>query len=112
MEDVTFILSAVESGRARTEDLLPLAYDELRRMASGRMQNERLDHTLQPTALVHEAFLRLVGDSEATWQNRRHFFGAAAIAMQRILVDEARRKKRLKHGGDEDLTAPGSLRSV
>lgn len=111
MQDVTYILSAIESGRATTADLLPLVYDELRRMASSRMQNEQPGHTLQPTALVHEAFLRLVGTNDvadgtaadgtaATWQNRRHFFGAAAIAMQRILVDEARRKKQLQHGGD------------
>lgn len=106
MEDVTYILSAIESGRATTADLLPLVYDALRRMAPNRMQNEQPGHTLQPTALVHEAFLRLVGTKDAvdgnaaTWQNRRHFFGAAAIAMQRILVDEARRKKQLQHGGD------------
>ena len=106
MEDVTYILSAIESGRATTADLLPLVYHELRRMASSRMQNEKPGHTLQPTALVHEAFLRLVGTNDvadgtaATWQNRRHFFGAAAIAMQRILVDEARKKKQLQHGGD------------
>lgn len=106
MKDVTYILSAIESGRATTADLLPLVYDELRRMASNRMQHGQPGHTLQPTALVHEAFLRLVGSNEkagadvATWQSRRHFFGAAAIAMQRILVDNARKKKRLQHGGD------------
>ncbi len=100
MTSVTVVLNAIESGQARTEDLLPLVYDELRKLAAGQMQHERVGQTLQATALVHEAFLRLVGDDTATWQNRRHFFGAAAIAMQRILVEQARRKSRLKRGGD------------
>lgn len=100
MTSVTIVLNAIESGEARTEDLLPLVYDELRKLAAGQMKHERAGQTLQATALVHEAFLRLVGDDKATWQNRRHFFGAAAIAMQRILVEQARRKSRLKRGGD------------
>jgi RNA polymerase sigma factor (TIGR02999 family) len=100
MTSITVVLNAIESGQARTEDLLPLVYDELRKLAAGQMRHEQAGQTLQATALVHEAFLRLVGDDTATWQNRRHFFGAAAIAMQRILVEQARRKSRLKHGGD------------
>jgi hypothetical protein len=100
MSHVTIILNAIESGEARTEDLLPLVYDELRRIAAAQMQNERAEHSLQATALVHEAFLRLTGDEQPTWQNRRHFFGAAALAMQRILVEQARRRKQLKRGGD------------
>jgi RNA polymerase sigma factor (TIGR02999 family) len=100
MTSVTVILNSIESGNARTQDLLPLVYDELRQLAAGQMRNERVGQTLQATALVHEAFLRLVGDQNATWENRRHFFGAAALAMQRILVEQARRKSRLKHGGE------------
>lgn len=100
MTSVTVILNAIESGHARTQDLLPLVYDELRQLAAGQMRSERVGQTLQATALVHEAFLRLVGDQHATWENRRHFFGAAALAMQRILVENARRKSRLKHGGE------------
>jgi RNA polymerase sigma factor (TIGR02999 family) len=78
---------------------LPLVYDELRRLAAWRLAHERPGQTLQATALVHEAYLRLAGHDEARWQGRRHFFGAAAEAMRRILVENARRKKRLKHGG-------------
>ncbi len=100
MTDVTIILNEIASGRARTEDLLPLVYDELRRLAKTRMQREAAGMTLQATALVHEVFLRLVGDGNATWQNRRHFLGAAAIAMQRILVEQARQRQQLKRGGD------------
>ncbi len=100
MTNVTVILNAIESGSARTEDLLPLVYEELRRLAGAQMRCEPADHTLQATALVHEAFLRLVGDEKATWQNRRHFFGAAALAMQRILVEQARQRRQLKRGGD------------
>ena len=100
MTSVTVILNAIESGHARTQDLLPLVYDELRQLAAGQMRSERVGQTLQATALVHEAFLRLVGVQHATWENRRHFFGAAALAMQRILVENARRKSRLKHGGE------------
>lgn len=100
MTEVSVILHAIESGDARTEDLLPVVYDELRQLAAAQMRRERASHTLQPTALVHEAFLRLVSDAKATWQNRRHFFGAAAIAMQRILVEQARQRRQLQHGGD------------
>jgi RNA polymerase sigma factor (TIGR02999 family) len=101
MSDVTQILQAVGRGQARaTEDLLPLVYDELRRLAAARMAQEAAGQTLQATALVHEAWLRLVGDGERTWQNRAHFFGAAAEAMRRILIENARRKSRLKRGGN------------
>jgi RNA polymerase sigma factor (TIGR02999 family) len=100
MSDVTQILNAIEHGDGKAADqLLPLVYDELRRLAAYRMANEAPGHTLQPTALVHEAWLRLVGDEASKFENRAHFFGAAAEAMRRILVESARRKKRLKHGG-------------
>jgi RNA polymerase sigma factor (TIGR02999 family) len=109
MSDVTRILSAIEQGDAKAaQELLPLVYDELRQLAAQRLAQEKAGHTLQATALVHEAYLRLVGDSgQATgFANRRHFFAAAAEAMRRILVESARRKRRLKHGGGrqrEDL---------
>lgn len=99
MTDLTLILNEIESGRAGTQQLMAVVYDELRRIASEHMKQERPGHSLQPTALVHEAFLRLVGDGNVTWQNRRHFFGAAAIAMQRILVDNARQRRQLQRGG-------------
>jgi len=101
MSDVTQILQAMESGDAQAaNDLLTLVYDELRRVAAHKMAHEAPGHTLQPTALVHEAWLHLGGDQQPTWQNRAHFFGAAAEAMRRILVDRAREKKALKRGGD------------
>ena len=100
VSDVTLILNAVQQGDPKAaEELLPLVYDELRRLAAWHMANERPGHTLQATALVHEAYLRLLGQEDPGWQGRRHFFGAAAEAMRRILVENARRKKRLKHGG-------------
>jgi len=82
------------------EQFLPLVYEELRRLAAHKMANEGAGHTLQPTALVHEAWLKLGGDKQPRWQNRAHFFGAAAEAMRRILVDRAREKKALKRGGN------------
>ena len=102
MSDVTRILNAIEHGDAKAADqLLPLVYQELRRLAAHKMAGEAPGHTLQPTALVHEAYLRLVGPVPAQqWDGRAHFFGAAAEAMRRILVESARRKKRLKHGGE------------
>ena len=102
MSEITRILTSIERGEpAAAEQLLPLVYDELRSMARAKMAHEVAGHTLQPTALVHEAFLRLVGDpAEERWQGRAHFFAAAAEAMRRILVDNARRKKRLRRGGD------------
>ncbi|MES2925153.1 MAG: sigma-70 family RNA polymerase sigma factor [Verrucomicrobiota bacterium] len=99
MSDVTRILKAADRGDAvAAGQLLPLVYVELRRLAACRMAREAPGNTLQPTALVHEAWLRLVGDDEPSFENRAHFFGAAAEAMRRILVESARRKMRLKHG--------------
>ena len=102
MSDVTQILSQIESGDpSLAEHLLPLVYDELRKLARTRMANERTDHTLQTTALVHEAYIRLVDDSKAKkWKSRGHFFAAAAEAMRRILVEHARRKLGKQRGGD------------
>ncbi len=100
MSDVTRILNAIEAGDPNAADrLLPLVYDQLRREAQRRMAGERSDHTLQATALVHEVYLRLVGDRQVPWQNRAHFYAAAAEAMRRILIEEARRKKAARHGG-------------
>lgn len=100
--EITKILSQVNAGDlSAAEDLLPLVYEELKRLAAARMVAERSDHTLQPTALVHEAYLRLVGaPGGESWKGRGHFFGAAAEAMRRILVDHARRRKGLKYGGE------------
>lgn len=102
MSEVTRILSQIEAGdRAATEELLPLVYDELRKLAASRMAAESPDHTLQATALVHEAYLRLVDVKGApSWNSRGHFFAAAAEAMRRILLNQARDKGRLKRGGN------------
>src|SRR5262245_45982 len=101
MNDVTRILSAIEQGDpSAAGELLPLVYGELRKLAAHKMAQEAAGHTLQPTALVHEAYLRLVGGAQPTnWDGRGHFFAAAAEAMRRIVVESARRKKRAKHGG-------------
>ena len=102
MTDVTRILNAIGDGDAKAADeLLPLVYEELRRLAAYRMANEAPGQTLQPTALVHEAWLRLTGNKNVKWDSRAHFFGAAAEAMRRILIDNARRKKALRHGGGQ-----------
>jgi RNA polymerase sigma factor (TIGR02999 family) len=114
MSDITEILNALDRGDAHAAaQLLPLVYDELRKLAARKLAEESPGQTLQPTALVHEAYLRLVGDAdEPRWRNRAHFFAAAAEAMRRILIDSARRKKALKHGGDrvrqplDDAIAP------
>jgi RNA polymerase sigma factor (TIGR02999 family) len=99
MTDVTLILEAIEKGEEKASDeLLPLVYSELRKLAAARMARESAGQTLQPTALVHEAWMELVGDGHRNWQNRAHFFGAAAHAMRRIMMLKARRKSRLKHG--------------
>jgi RNA polymerase sigma factor (TIGR02999 family) len=102
MTDVTRILSAIQQGDpTAAEQLLPLVYDELRQLAAAKLAQEKPGQTLEATALVHEAYLRLVGPGEGPhWDNRRHFFAAAAEAIRRILVENARRKKRSKHGGD------------
>ena len=101
MSAVTVILNRVQQGHPKAaEELLPLVYEELRKLAAAKMANERPGQTLQPTALVHEAWLRLTGDENQEWNNRGHFFAAAAEAMRRILVENARRKQRVKHGGE------------
>jgi RNA polymerase sigma factor (TIGR02999 family) len=111
MADVTQILAAIEAGEPRAAaDLLPLVYDELRRLAAARLANEKAGHTLQPTALVHEAYVRLVGGVQSQdWDGRGHFFAAAAEAMRRILVESARRKLRERHGGGRKRLALDDL---
>jgi RNA polymerase sigma factor (TIGR02999 family) len=116
MSEVTRILSAIEQGDpSAANQLLPLVYEELRKLAAQRLDREKPGHTLQATALVHEAYVRLVNTEEAQqWSSRGHFFGAAAEAMRRILVERARRKGRVRHGGglqrvdllDGEVTAP------
>ena len=106
--DVTRILKA----GPRHEELMPIVYDEMRIIAKKRMESERSDHTLQATALVHEAYVRLVGDEQMQWRDRRHFYAAAAEAMRRVLIDHARKAKSLKRGGDHarvTLGAPEGL---
>jgi RNA polymerase sigma factor (TIGR02999 family) len=106
MSDVTLLLDAISRGESHaSEDLLPLIYDELRRLAAVRMAGEAAGQTLQPTALVHEAWLRLVNEGGRTWKNRAHFFRAAAQAMRRILVDRARQKLSLKRGSGGEKVA-------
>lgn len=110
---ITNLITAIEHGdRHAADELLPLLYDELRRLARGWMANEKAQ-TLQPTALVHEAYLRLIGNEDPGWEGRRHFFGAAARAMRRILIERARRYSREKHGAafrfvelDDNVGAP------
>lgn len=123
MSDVTRILSAIERGDVRAVDeLFPLVYQELRQLAAARLSKELPGQTLQATALVHEAYLRLIGAEEQNWTGRGHFFSAAAEAMRRILIDNARRKKSLKGGGgqqrigldeavvaEDDKTSPDEL---
>jgi RNA polymerase sigma factor (TIGR02999 family) len=117
MSDVTQLLAAIDQGDARAADeLLPLVYGELRKLAASRMAHEPPGQTLQPTALVHEAWLRLAGNGPTSWNSRAHFFGAAAEAMRRILIDRARRKRALRHGGNQEridleeveIAAPGA----
>jgi RNA polymerase sigma factor (TIGR02999 family) len=103
MSEITLMLESVGRGESSaTEELFKLVYEELRRMAAARMAGEAAGHTLQPTALVHEAWLQLAGESGPAWQNRRHFFGAAAEAMRRILILNARRKGAMKRGGGQN----------
>ncbi len=113
MPDVTQLLHALEAGEPKAaEQLLPLVYDELRKLAAHRLTGEPHEHTLQPTALVHEAWLKIAGPDERTWQGRQHFFATAAEAMRRILVDRARRRLAAKRGAGaervdlEDLDIP------
>ena len=120
MNDVTRILTAIEAGETNaTDQLLPLVYDELRKLAKSQLMNESSGNSLQPTALVHEAYLRIVDAEDANaWNSRSHFFGAAAQAMRRILIENARRKQRARHGGGRkrvdfenvDLTNPNDSR--
>jgi len=110
MSEVTRIVQRVQDGdHEALEQLFPLVYEELRRMAAAQMAREVPGQTLQPTALVNEAWLRLGGDGQATWENRGHFFGAAAEAMRRILIDRARRRSREKHGGNLERVALDEL---
>ena len=117
MGDATLLLTAIEQGdRNAAGELLELVYDELRRLATSKMAREAPGQTLQPTALVHEAWLKLVGAKSPKFENRAHFFSAAAEAMRRILIDRARRKMTMRHGGgyervvleEQDLVAPNS----
>jgi RNA polymerase sigma factor (TIGR02999 family) len=103
MSEVTRILAAIEQGDVRAVDkLFPLVYQELRQLAAQQFSKESPGQTLQATALVHEAYLRLLGAENQNWSSRRHFFSAAAEAMRRILIENARRKKRIRHGGDRN----------
>jgi RNA polymerase sigma factor (TIGR02999 family) len=114
MTDVTRILSAIEEGDAQAaEQLLPLVYEELRKLAAAKMTQEKPGQTLQATALVHEAYLRLVDNDKAQhWDSRGHFFAAAAEAMRRILIDNARRKASPMHGGDRRRVELSDIRSA
>ena len=101
MSEVTKILELIDDDPRASDQLLPLVYEELRKLAAARLIHEQPDQTLTATALVHEAYMRLVGvDNDQTWENKAHFFGAAAEAMRRVLLNRARDKKRLKRGGD------------
>jgi RNA polymerase sigma factor (TIGR02999 family) len=117
VSDVTRVIEAVQRGDPKAADqLLPLVYEELRKLAASKMANEAAGNTLQPTALVHEAWLRLVGNENPKFAGRAHFFAAAAEAMRRILIDRARRKAALRHGGGQqrvdlekiDLASPNA----
>ncbi len=100
--EITHLLHAVGNGTPQaSERLFAMLYDELKRIAKHQMRREAAGHTLQPTALVHEAFMRLLGTDDCTWENRAHFFGAAAEAMRRILIESARARSSLKRGGEQ-----------
>ena len=115
MSEITQLLASAQGDPDAAAKLLPLVYDELRRIAAAKMAHEAPGQTLQPTALVHEAWLKLGADSQPAWQNRAHFFSAAAEAMRRILIDRARRRQRIRHGGEAEridiaeaeIAAPG-----
>lgn len=109
MHEATLILQRLEQGDPdAAEELLPLVYDELRKLAAAKMAREPAALTLQPTALVHEVWLRLGADRQPSWQNRAHFFAAAAEAMRRILIDHARRRRTVRHGGEWNRTSSDS----
>ena len=111
--DVTRILNAIKAGNGEaTDELLPIVYNELRELASKKLRNEASGHTLQATALVHEAYLRLIGSESDDWENRAHFFGAAAEAMRRILIDRARARKSQKKGGDAKQVSLDGLTEI
>jgi len=103
VSDVTRVIEAIQHGDPKAADeLLPLVYEELRKLAASKMANEAAGQTVQPTALVHEAWMRLVGKVNPKFENRSHFFAAAAEAMRRILIENARRKRALRHGGGHE----------
>ncbi len=114
MQEITLVLEQLATGKAKPEELLPLVYQQLRELATAKLAHEKPGQTLEPTALVHEAYLRIVdGANHPQFDHRGHFFAAAAEAMRRILVDNARRKKAAKHGGSlqkheatEQIAAP------
>lgn len=111
--DVTRILKAIKAGSGEaTDELLPIVYSELRELAAKKLRNEASGNTLQPTALVHEAYLRLIGSESDDWENRAHFFGAAAEAMRRILIDQARSRKSQKRGGDANHVSLEGLTQI
>ena len=113
MHEVTQILEAISRGESKAaNELLSLVYDELRRLAAAKMASEAPGHTLQPTALVHEAWLRLTNDQHRKWNDRTHFFAAAAEAMRRILVDNARRKHTRRHGGAQQRVEMSDIASA
>src|SRR5262249_20151672 len=102
MSEVTRILDAAKNGDPKAaEELLPLVYEELRKMAAYQMSSQQPGHTLQPTALVHEAWLKLIGGGKQHWQGRKHFFSAASEAMRHILIDRARKRQAARHGGGQ-----------
>lgn len=110
MSEVTQILEAIQQGNPKAADeLLPLVYEELRKLAAAKMAQEKPGQTLQATALVHEAWLRLVRTPDQTWQNRAHFFRTAAECMRRILIDHARRKQQVRHGGGQERVSLDGL---
>jgi RNA polymerase sigma factor (TIGR02999 family) len=110
VHDITLILEKIERGDTKAADqLLPLVYGELRKLAAAKMAGEAAGQTLQATALVHEAWLRLGGDEQPEWQNRAHFFAAAAEAMRRILIDRARRRRAQRHGGELVRTSSDAI---
>jgi len=121
LSEVTHILEIIENGDHQAADeLLPLVYNELRKLAASKMAGEAPNQTLQPTALVHEAWLRMVGNENTQYANRAHFFAAAAEAIRRILIEKARRKHTRRHGGElqrvefeeVDVAAPGDDRDI
>lgn len=110
MNDVTQLLKKIEDGNSTAiDELLPLVYEELRSLARHKVSREKCSQSLDATALVHDAYLRLVGSSTPSWENRAHFFGAAAEAMRRILIEQARARKRLKRGGDLEVFSLDSV---